>query len=143
VRRAEHSFAAEAVAPDAIIEAAADIFAPCALGAVLDDASVPRLAAAVVAGAANNQLARRECGGALAARGILYAPDYVINAGGIINIAHEGPGYDRARAFAHVARIHDTLHEVFARAEAERMPTSEAADRLAERRLAEPPRKAA
>jgi leucine dehydrogenase len=144
VRRAARVFGADAVAPNAIYDAPADIFAPCALGAVLDGDTVRRLKAAIVAGSANNQLARPEHGKALAARGILYAPDYVINAGGIINIAHEGAGYDRERAFAHVARIGETLREVFGRAEAERIPTSEAADRLALARLAvDPPRKAA
>jgi leucine dehydrogenase len=144
VHRAVAELGAEAVAPEAIFTAPADVFAPCALGAVLDDATVPLLGAPVVAGSANNQLARPEHGAALARRGILYAPDYVINAGGIINIAHEGPGYERERAMAHVARIHDTLAELFGYADAERLPTSEAADRLAEARLrAAAPRKAA
>ena len=144
VRRAALEFHADAVAPAAIFDVPADAFAPCALGAVLNDETVRRLAAPVVAGSANNPLARPEHGRALAGRGILYAPDYVINAGGIINIAHEGPNYDRERAMAHVTKIHDTLAELFAYAEAERLPTSEAADRLAEARLNAPtPRKAA
>ena len=71
----------------------------------------------------------------LAEAGKLYAPDYLVNAGGVINISHEGPNYRSARAFAHVARIGATLSEVFRLAEAEKIPTSEAADRLAERRL--------
>ena len=71
----------------------------------------------------------------LARRKVLYAPDFVINAGGIINISHEGPGYDRAKAFAHVSRIGETLGEIFARAERHGIATSDAADRLAEDRF--------
>ena len=143
VRRAKAAFGAVTVQPEAIYEAAADVFAPCALGAVINDQTVHRLKAQIVAGAANNQLARPEHGRVLAERGILYAPDYVINAGGIINIAHERPTYDRERAFAHVARIADTLGEVFAKSEAENLPPSDAADRIAAERLRAPRRKAA
>lgn len=135
LRCAVEGFGAVAVAPEAIYDAEVDVLAPCALGAVINDDTVPRLAAAIVAGSANNQLARDRHGAALGARGILYAPDYVINAGGIINIAHEGPGYRRAEAFAHVARIHDTLMTLFARADADGVPTNQAADRLAEERF--------
>jgi leucine dehydrogenase len=106
---------------------------------VLNDATIPELRAPVVAGSANNQLAEARHGAALAERGVLYAPDYAINAGGIINISYEstrtGRPYDRQAAFAHVARIHDTLSVIFEMAEAERIPTSLAADRLAESRL--------
>jgi leucine dehydrogenase len=144
VRRAAAAFGAASVPPDAILETRADVFAPCALGAILNNDTARRLAAPVVAGSANNQLALPEDGAVLAQRGILYAPDYVINAGGIINIAHEGPRYDRKRAMTHVAQIHDTLMELFDYADAERLPPSAAADRLAEARLrAIPPRKAA
>ena len=123
---------------DAILDIPAAVFAPCALGAALDDASIPRLRAGIVAGAANNQLAEARHGAALQARGILYAPDYVINAGGIIHISHEGAAYDRARAYAHVARIHDTLLTIFQHAERAGVPTSEAADRLAEAHFTHP-----
>jgi leucine dehydrogenase len=143
VRRAEATFGADAVSPEAIFDAAADVFAPCALGAIVDDDTVRRLRVAAVAGSANNQLARPEHGRILAERGILYAPDYVINAGGIINIAYERPAYDRERAFAHVARIAQTLDEVFTRAEAERLPPSDAADRIAADRVKAPQRRAA
>jgi leucine dehydrogenase len=74
----------------------------------------------------------------LALRGVLYAPDYVINAGGVIYISHEGPGFNEAQAFAHVARIHDTLAEIFQASERQGIPTSEAADRLARTRLKRP-----
>ncbi|MFQ5467243.1 MAG: Glu/Leu/Phe/Val dehydrogenase dimerization domain-containing protein [Kiloniellaceae bacterium] len=135
--QARADFDAQAVAPAAIIDAEADVFAPCALGAVLNDETIPRLNARVVAGSANNQLAAPRHGAALAARNILYAPDYVINAGGVIHISHEGPAYNEAAAVAHVARIHDTLREIFSRAEAAGTATSEAADRLAEERLSD------
>ena len=128
-------FDAKVVAPQAIYGVEADIFAPCALGAVINDETLPLLKAKVVAGSSNNQLAEARHGDALRQRGILYAPDYVINAGGIIIISHEGPGYDEAKAFAHVARIHDTLMEIFRRAEKKQLATSEAADRLAEERF--------
>ena len=133
--RVAGEFDAKVVAPQAIYGAEADVFAPCALGAVINDETLPLLKAKVVAGSANNQLAEARHGEALRQRGILYAPDYVINAGGIVNISHEGPGYDEAKAFAHVARIHDTLLEIFRRAEKKQRATSEAADRLAEERF--------
>ncbi len=133
--RVVKEFDAKVVAPQAIYGVEADIFAPCALGAVINDETLPILKAKVVAGSANNQLAEARHGEALRQRGILYAPDYVINAGGIIIISHEGPDYDEAKAFTHVARIHDTLLEIFRRAETKRIATSEAADRLAEERF--------
>ena len=134
-REVAEKFAATVVAPDAILAAQCDVFAPCAMGGVIDDAGLTRLQAPIVAGSANNQLAAPRHGLALAERNILYAPDYVINAGGIINISHEGPRYDRSKAFAHVARIGDTLSEIFARAERQGTATSEAADQLAEDRF--------
>ena len=128
-------FDAKVVAPEAIYAVEADIFAPCALGAVINDETLPLLKAQVVAGSANNQLAEARHGEALRQRGILYAPDYVLNAGGIVLISHEGPRYDEAKAYAHVARIHDTLLEIFRRADTRRIATSEAADHLAEERF--------
>ena len=129
-------FGARAVGLDEITGVEADVFAPCALGAVINDETIPQLTAGIVAGSANNQLAEPRHGAELRRRGILYAPDYVINAGGVINISHEGPAYRKAEAVAHVAKIHDTLGEIFRRADAEGIPTSEAADRRAEERLA-------
>lgn len=120
------------------LDADVDVLAPCALGGVINDGTLPRLRARIVAGAANNQLAEARHGLALRERGILYAPDYVINAGGIINISHEGPDYDRARAFSHVALIHDTLLTIFQRADRGALATSDAADRLAEERFTHP-----
>lgn len=139
VSRAVSELGAEAVAPEAIVAADAEVFAPCALGAVIDDRAIETLKAVIVAGSANNQLAATRHGAALRDSGRLYAPDYVINAGGVINISHEtrpgGRPYDKDAAFAHVARIHDTLLEIFARADEAGLPTSEAADRLAEARF--------
>ncbi len=119
-----------------------DVYAPCALGGVLNDDTILEIRARVVAGSANNQLAEDRHGADLQARGILYAPDYAINAGGIINIGHEstrnaGRPYDRQRAFADVARIGDTLERIFDLADQEGVTTAIAADRLAEQRLLE------
>jgi leucine dehydrogenase len=138
VERARAEFSAAAVDPANIYDVPADVFAPCALGAVIDDKTIPRLKARIVAGSANNQLAEPRHGAALASHGVLYAPDYVINAGGVIYISHEGPGFNEAQAFAHVARIHDTLTEIFHASERQGIPTSEAADRLARARLKRP-----
>ena len=138
--RAADIYQAEIAPPESIHACAVDVYAPCALGAIANDETIPQMQAKVVAGSANNQLARPRHGIDLAERGILYAPDYVINAGGIINIAHEpwhtGRPYDRAAAFADVEHIHDTLMEIFAEARSESVSTSDAADRVAERRLA-------
>lgn len=130
-------FDAEVVSPEAVADADVDVFAPCALGAVLNRDTISRLKAAAVAGSANNQLADEGCGALLAARGVLYAPDYVINAGGLINVHHEISGdFQRARAFADVARIEATLEEVFARADRDGVPPHLAADAMARERLA-------
>ena len=112
------------------------ILAPCALGAVIRDDTIPELKCKVVAGAANNQLERPEHGDALAELGILYAPDFVINAGGLINVADELIGYDRERAIKKVEDIYRTLREVFRRARLERITPAEAAIRMAEDRIA-------
>lgn len=132
VERCVQEFGATAVAMHEIAGLDVDVFAPCALGAVLNDSSVGKLRAAVVAGAANNQLARPEHGQALMARDILYAPDYCINAGGIIDIHYEGEEYDWAIVEAHLRRIGTTLTRIFERAATERRPTGEIADRMAE-----------
>jgi glutamate dehydrogenase/leucine dehydrogenase len=117
-----------------------DVFSPCALGAVLSGATIPELRCLAVCGSANNQLATVADGPRLAARGVLYAPDYVVNAGGVINIAEErhpsGAPYDRDRALARVAGIADTLRAVLDRAEADGTTPVEAAERRAEERMA-------
>lgn len=142
VERAVRDLDAKAVGVEEIVAVEAEVFAPCALGAVIDDRSIETLKAKIVAGSANNQLAEPRHGEALRERGVLYAPDYVINGGGLINISHEshiaGKPYDKAKAFAHIARIGDTLAEIFAMAEREGIATSLAADRIAESRFKSP-----
>ena len=138
VADAVKAFGAFAVAPDRIYDLDVDVFAPCALGGVVNDETIDRLRCKIVAGSANNQLAEDRHGKALAERDILYAPDFAINAGGVINIYYELGTYDRDTAFAHVARIHDTLLTIFARARQAGIPTNEAADRVAEERFREP-----
>ena len=158
VEAAVRDLGARAVAPEAVYDAEVDVFAPCALGAILNDDSIARLTAKIVAGSANNQLAEDRHGAALKARGILYAPDYVINAGGLIYVSGEvakrngagrngsngngsgpnGSGFDREAALVRVAGIEDTLLAIFARAEADDLATSAAADRIAEERFKRP-----
>ena len=125
--------------PAEALEADVDVLSPCALGGILDDETVPRLRAPIVAGAANNQLAGEAIADLLQRRGILWAPDFVVNAGGIINIAVElePEGYSHERAVARVRGIGDTLDEIFDRAEAGGTTPLTAAMELARRRLAE------
>ena len=138
VARAKTEFGAMAVSTDAIVRADADVFAPCALGAVLNDDTIPTLKSVVVAGSANNQLAEDRHGELLRSYGILYAPDYVINAGGLIAVAMEvAPGgYDDERVRRKTGNIGDTLAEIFARAEVEKVATNVIADRIAMERIA-------
>jgi len=136
VERCVKEFGATAVSMDEIFAVPADVFAPCALGAVINDKTLPQLKAPIVAGAANNQLAEKRHGQALAERGILYAPDYVINAGGIIEIFYEESGdYDEHKVREHLERIGKTLTTVFKRAQEEKRPTGEIADRMAEEKF--------
>ncbi|GAA2260631.1 Glu/Leu/Phe/Val dehydrogenase dimerization domain-containing protein [Streptomyces amakusaensis] len=114
-----------------------DIYAPCALGGALGDDTVPVLTAKVVCGAANNQLAHPGVEKDLSDRSVLYAPDYVVNAGGVIQVADELHGFDFDRCKAQAARIYDTTLEIFARANEEGVPPAVAADRIAEQRMAE------
>ena len=135
VRRAVSEFSAQAVAPEEIYAVQADIFAPCALGAVINDKTIPQLKVEIVAGAANNQLLEERHGDELERKGILYAPDYVANAGGVINVYSELAGWTSARAFRKADEIYDTVLKVFSIAKQDRMPTYQAADRLAEQRI--------
>ena len=124
------------VEPDAIYDVECDIFSPCALGGVLNRDTIPRLPAAIVAGGANNQLLDERDGDRLRKRGILYAPDYVINAGGIINVFCEMDGpYRSDRARDMTERIYETAERVIHASREEDVPTHIAADRMAERRL--------
>jgi leucine dehydrogenase len=128
---------AKIVEGDAIFTADADIFSPCALGGIINDTTIPKLKVEIVAGGANNQLLEERHGDALQAKGILYAPDYVANAGGVINVYGEVVGWDEQRALDKAEDIYDTILKVFDIAEAKHIPTYEAADRLAELRLEE------
>ncbi|MFF2022213.1 Leu/Phe/Val dehydrogenase [Streptomyces sp. NPDC058171] len=114
-----------------------DVYAPCALGGALDDDTVPVLTAGVVCGAANNQLAHPGVEKDLADRGVLYAPDYVVNAGGVIQVADELHGFDFERARTKASEIFDTTLDIFARANSDGIPPAAAADRIAEQRMAE------
>ncbi|WP_328597963.1 Leu/Phe/Val dehydrogenase [Croceibacterium soli] len=129
--RAAVEFGAEVAGTGSIVDAAADVFAPCAMGGVLDSRSVPRLKASVVCGAANNQLADPALGALLADRGVLYAPDYLVNAGGIINVAAEYLGWATAEVDERIAAIPARLAEVLDRAERTERPTGDVADEMA------------
>lgn len=123
--------------PETLPTAPMDVYAPCALGAALDDETVPALQARIVCGGANNQLAHPGIEKQLADRGILYAPDYVVNAGGLIAVADEVKGYSEPRARQRATQIFETTARVFALARDEGVPPAVAADRLAERRMSE------
>jgi leucine dehydrogenase len=124
------------VGPDDIYGTRAEIFAPCALGGIVNDTTLPRLTCEIVAGGANNQLAEERHGDELERRGISYAPDYVINGGGLINVNAELNGWSAERARNKAGEIYDTILRVFEIAGDERIPTYRAADRLAEQRIA-------
>lgn len=135
VERARAEFNAEAVAPDRIHSVAVDIYAPCALGGAINDATLKGLRAGIIAGAANNQLERPEHGAVLHERGILYAPDYVINAGGVIDVAAQRGDYDATDVRRRVLDISKTLTDVFRRAEASGARPEVVADQMAEERF--------
>ena len=126
---------AKVVAPDEFYSQQADIFAPCALGGVINDTTLPQLTVEIVAGGSNNQLLEKRHGDMLQERGITYAPDYVANAGGVINVYSELAGWDSQRSLRKADEIYHTILGVFEIAEADGIPTYLAADRLAERRL--------
>lgn len=134
--RAARDLSAKVVPVEDIHAVPCDILAPCALGGDLDQRRIPELACRAVAGSANNQLATPEDADRLAAAGILYAPDFVVNAGGIINIAAEQGGYDPDRAAGMVDRIRDNLTEIFDMADRLGIGTERAAERMAEDRIA-------
>lgn len=125
----------DAVEPSEIVTQPMDVYAPCALGGALSDETVPALQARIVCGAANNQLAHPGIEKLLEERGVLYAPDYVVNSGGLIQVADEIEGYSEPRARAKATGIYDTTLRIFSLAAAEGVPPSVAADRLAERRM--------
>jgi leucine dehydrogenase len=136
VQQCVDEYGAEAVSMDEIYDVDANVFSPCALGGVVNEETVPRLKFDIVAGSANNQLETSAHGTALEERGILYAPDYAINAGGLMNVAIELQGYDRDRAYRTVSSIRDIMGRIFQVADRDGIPTWKAADRLAEERIA-------
>ena len=136
VKRVVAGTGARAVTTEEIYGQPADIFAPCALGGGINDATIPQLKVEIVAGAANNQLHEERHGDALAERGVLYAPDYVANAGGVINVYSELAGWSRERSLRKADEIYHTVLNVFEIAKQDGIPTYRAADRLAERRIA-------
>jgi leucine dehydrogenase len=137
VREAAETLDAEVLPADEILTADCDVLSPNALGAILDDETIPALHARVIAGGANNQLAAAAHGESLRRRGILYAPDYVINGGGIIRVAGQIFNWRDEDIEARVLGIADTLKEIFARADSEGASTAAVADRMAEERMAE------
>ncbi|MCK6077062.1 Leu/Phe/Val dehydrogenase [Paenibacillus silvae] len=135
VKLAVERFGAKAVDPADITSVECDIYAPCALGGTINDDTLKTLKAKVIAGCANNQLLEPRHGDELYQRGIVYAPDYVINAGGVINIADELNGYHAERAWAKIGEIYNTLEKIFESSRTEGIATYIAADRLAEQRI--------
>ncbi|AQY51805.1 leucine dehydrogenase [Listeria weihenstephanensis] len=138
VNRAVTQFGAKAVAPAEIYDVEADIFAPCALGGILNGETIPRLKVAAICGSANNQLLDATIHGEmLASKAILYAPDYIVNAGGVINIADELNTYNEARAQQKIGKIFDQIGKVFDIAKMEQVTPAEAANRMVENRMEE------
>lgn len=136
VKPVVEKFRAEYVAPDKIYDVDADIFCPCALGGIANDETIPRFKFRIIAGGANNQLLdEKKHGQMLLERGILYAPDYAINAGGLINVANELEGYRQDRALKQAEGIYATLKNIFALAKKENIPTYLASNRAAEQRI--------
>lgn len=136
VKRAVDELGATAVGPDEIYSVDCDIFAPCAMGAIINDDTIHQLKCAIVAGSANNQLAETKHGDILQEKGILYIPDYVINSGGVINVYEELQGYDRDRAMGKASAIYDSVTRIIQIAKEENIPTYKAADKMAEERIA-------
>ncbi len=134
--RATREFGATVVSLEKIFETPCDVIAPCALGSALNDLTIPKLAAKIVAGAANNQLAQPRHGDDLHARGILYAPDYAINAGGLVNVAQEVLGYDEKKSRDKTLEIYDTILEIADRSSKTGTPTYVIADMMVEEKLA-------
>ncbi len=135
VEKVVQEFDATVVTPDQIYAVDADIFAPCALGAILNERTIPQLKCKIVAGSANNQLENDNDGKALADKGIIYCPDYAINAGGLINVAAEIDGYNKELVLNKVSKIYDTIDLILTRSESEGVLPQEAAAQIAEQRL--------
>jgi leucine dehydrogenase len=134
--RAQREFGAKVVSLEEIFGIDCDVFAPCALGSALNDQTIPKLRGKIVAGAANNQLAEPRHGDDLHARGILYAPDYAINAGGLVNVAQEVLGYNEQASREKTMKIYDTIWDIAERSQKLGSPTYRVADILVEEKLA-------
>jgi leucine dehydrogenase len=135
IERVVNEFGAQPVAPDTIYAVDCDVFAPCALGAILNVRTIPQLKCKVIAGSANNQLETDADGELLHNRGITYAPDYAINAGGLINVAAELDGYDHDRVITKVSLIHRTIENILTESKRRSILPQKAADRIAEMQL--------
>ncbi|MEZ0470363.1 Glu/Leu/Phe/Val dehydrogenase dimerization domain-containing protein [Luteimonas salinilitoris] len=135
IDRAVSEYGAEAVGLDDIYDVDADVYSPCALGGTVNEDTLPRLKAKIICGAANNQLATNEVGDEVEKRGILYAPDYAVNAGGVMNVSLEIDGYNRERAMRMMRTIYHNLARIYEISERDGIPTYKAADRLAEERI--------
>lgn len=136
VKRAVDEFGCTAVGLDEIYDVDADVYSPCALGGTVNEKTLPRLKAKIICGAANNQLATDAIGDELDKRGILYAPDYAVNAGGVMNVSLEIDGYNRERAMRMMRTIYHNVGRIFQIAKRDGIPTYKAADRMAEERIA-------
>ncbi len=134
-RRAVDEFNAKVIAPDKIYDVDCEVFAPCAMGGILNDDTIPKLSAKVVAGAANNQLGEARHGQVLADHEILYLPDYVANGGGLVSCAAEWYRHDLDEVVTNVRKIYSTCKEILSYAEAENLTTAMASDSLAEKRI--------
>ena len=135
VKKAVTELGATAVSPDDIFDQDVDVYAPCAMGASINNETIHRLKAKVIAGAANNQLAQEHLGETLRQKGILYAPDYVINAGGVIDIYHQRMLSTAEAMRAHIEGIGETLKEIYVRAEESQQPTNVVSNKIAEERF--------
>jgi leucine dehydrogenase len=135
VQRAVDELGAEAVAPDQIYDVDAEVYSPCALGGTVNANTLPRLKCKIICGAANNQLADDEIGDEVMRKGILYAPDYAVNAGGVMNVALEITGYNRERAMRMMRTIYHNLSRIYEISDRDGIPTYKAADRMAEERI--------
>ncbi|HTA63335.1 MAG TPA: Glu/Leu/Phe/Val dehydrogenase [Bacteroidia bacterium] len=136
VKIAVEKHGAKATTPDKMFDLDIDIYAPCALGATVNDDTLAKLKCSIICGAANNQLADEKVHGEIVTKkGILYAPDFVVNSGGIINVYYELDGYVRERAMAHAEKIYDTTWNIIQTAKTEKIPTYMAANRIAEQRI--------
>jgi leucine dehydrogenase len=135
VRRAVDEFGCEAVGLDEIYDVPADVYSPTALGGTINENTIDRIKAKIICGAANNQLATDAIGDELQKRGVLYAPDYAVNAGGLMNVSLEIDGYNRERAMRMMRTIYYNLGRIFEISARDNIPTYKAADHMAEERI--------